>query len=88
MQSDNAMKIRIKIILWWTLASNLLTGCSTVQDNQLYQSWQERAYSAYGMPVPSGSSSPLMTAEIRSATSSAAPANEDVLYIAEHYALR
>lgn len=38
------------------LVSVGLTGCSTVQNNELYQDWQQHAYSVYNMPTPQGGS--------------------------------
>lgn len=44
------------------LAVALLPGCAALQDSPLYSMWQERAYSAYGMPVPAPTANPFMTA--------------------------
>lgn len=34
----------------------IISGCTTVQEHPAYNMWQERAYSAYGMPAPNGGS--------------------------------
>ncbi|SDZ82951.1 hypothetical protein SAMN05660964_00326 [Thiothrix caldifontis] len=56
------MKIRRNSVLWALVAMVLLPGCTTMQENSLYSMWQERAYGAYGMPVPTASTSPFMSA--------------------------
>ncbi|MEZ5453223.1 MAG: hypothetical protein R3E93_10500 [Thiothrix sp.] len=56
------MKTITNRVLWFALAATLLSGCSTMQKSPLYGMWQERAYGAYGMPVPPPSQSPFMTA--------------------------
>jgi|GEM_PF-3097949 len=46
------MKTKIVSVLWTLLAVAVLPGCTTVKENNLYSMWEERAYGAYGMPVP------------------------------------
>ncbi len=67
--------------------SVILASCSTLENNQLYQSWQKQAYNAYGMQVPAARSNPYMTTEMYPSMSGITSAN-DLRYIAEYYALR
>ena len=32
--------------------SALISGCSTVENTEIYQDWQKQAYSVYKMPIP------------------------------------
>jgi hypothetical protein len=57
------MKTRRVSVLWTLLAVAVLSGCTTVKDNNLYSMWEERAYGAYGMPVPAATpANPFMSA--------------------------
>lgn len=57
------MKTRIASVLWTLLAVAVLPGCATVKENNLYSMWEQRAYGAYGMPVPAAApASPFMSA--------------------------
>ncbi len=56
----NTMKTRRNRVLPPTLMLLLLSGCASVQNHPLYSAWQERAYSAYGMPVPAPTQNPYM----------------------------
>lgn len=57
------MKTRIASVLWTLLAVAVLPGCTTVKENNLYSMWEQRAYGAYGMPVPAAApASPFMSA--------------------------
>ncbi|MBU0653639.1 MAG: hypothetical protein KJ914_00740 [Gammaproteobacteria bacterium] len=56
------MKTRINRVLLPTYTLLLLSGCTSVQNHPLYSAWQERAYSAYGLPVPATGSSPFINA--------------------------
>lgn len=56
------MKTRINRVLLPTFALLLLSGCASVQNHPLYSAWQERAYGAYGLPVPASNSNPFMDA--------------------------
>ncbi|UOG93060.1 MAG: hypothetical protein L3K52_04830 [Candidatus Thiothrix sulfatifontis] len=56
------MKIKTVNVLWTLLALVVLPGCTTVKNNNLYSMWEERAYSAYGMPVPAASVNPFSAA--------------------------
>ncbi|MGB3917752.1 hypothetical protein J9253_20160 [Thiothrix litoralis] len=56
------MKIKRMSVLLALLAVTILPGCASVQSNALYSMWQERAYSAYGMPAPPAARSPFMSA--------------------------
>ncbi len=58
------MKTKISKVLWSVLTVSSLSGCTTVQQHPLYSMWQERAYGAYGMPVPAPYVSPFMTTEM------------------------
>lgn len=51
----------------------LLSGCANVQNNPLYMAWQDRAYSAYGMPAPAPTSNPYMSATMPYYPSNNAP---------------
>lgn len=59
---NNAMKIKTVSVLWTLLTVAIVPGCASVQENALYSMWQERAYGAYGMPVPTPAASPFMSA--------------------------
>lgn len=57
------MKTRIASVLLTLLAVAVLPGCTTVKENNLYSMWEQRAYGAYGMPVPAAAPvNPFMSA--------------------------
>ncbi|MEB4589738.1 hypothetical protein VSS37_01975 [Candidatus Thiothrix sp. Deng01] len=60
--NNNAMTTTITRVFGSVLATALLSGCTALQNSSLYSMWQERAYSAYGMPVPAPVANPFMTA--------------------------
>ena len=79
-----------------------LTSCSTVQDNEIYQDWQQHAYSVYNMPVPKESNLfPVSLSSNKPANRGTAPRNAapqakvkyerlseaEQSYIASHYGL-
>lgn len=55
-QTQNIMKaIRIrplKRLVLLVLAANVLAGCSGIQSNSVYQSWEKQAYAAYRVSLP------------------------------------
>jgi uncharacterized lipoprotein len=55
-QTQNIMKaIRIrplKRLMLLVLAANVLAGCSGIQSNSVYQSWERQAYAAYRVSQP------------------------------------
>ncbi|MBJ6611476.1 MAG: hypothetical protein JG718_14035 [Candidatus Thiothrix moscowensis] len=60
------MKTRKNSVLLSILALLPLFGCASVQNHPVYSAWQEKAYSAYGMPVPAPGAVPFMSATMPS----------------------
>lgn len=56
------MKI-IRINALWLFSVVLITpGCASIEEQSLYNLWQEHAYSAYGMTPPAPGSNPILIA--------------------------
>ena len=85
------MKTKINCVSGWVLCVALvisnLSGCSSIQNNPMYNEWQARAYTAYGMEIPSQPSDPYMTPELRTEPMTQ-PSTAELMYIAEHYGLQ
>ncbi|HPY39321.1 MAG TPA: hypothetical protein PLM98_02290 [Thiolinea sp.] len=42
----------MKRLVLLVLAANLLAGCSSIQTNSVYQTWEKQAYAAYNVSLP------------------------------------